>query len=123
MMPKTTEAKRQPVRKNRGQEFLSSVAYEKGFHFYIEMGKYTGITATSLDEFAAKLQTIPVESVSFHFQRDDFQKWLRNTIGDGELASRIDQLKQWPSGSSDENLRKELVKTVQKRLSELRTLP
>lgn len=123
MMSKTTEAKRQPVRKNRGQEFLSNVSYEKGFHFYTEMGKYTGITATSLDEFAGKLQTVPVESVSFHFQRNDFQKWLRNIIGDGELASRIDQLKQWPSWSSDENLRKELVKTVQKRLTELRPLP
>ena len=123
MMSKTMETKRQLLRKNGGQELLSNVPYEKGFHFYTEMGKYTGITATSLDEFAGKLQTIPVESVSFHFQRDDFQNWLRNTVGDGELAGRIDQLKKWPSWSSDENLRKELVKTVQKRLSELRTVP
>ncbi len=120
MLPKTTEAKKPQVKKTIGQEFLASVPYEKGFHFYTEMGKYTGVTATSLDEFAGKLQTVPAESIVFHFQRDDFQKWLRNTIGDGEIANRLDQLKKWPSSNSDETLRKELVKTVQKRLIELR---
>ncbi len=52
----------------------------------------------------------------FHFQRQDFQKWLRNTIGDEELAKRIDRIEAW---SSDENLRKELFKTVHNRITEL----
>jgi hypothetical protein len=48
--------------------------YGKGFHFLTELGKNTGVTATSMVEFAEKLQKIPVQSVTFHFQRQDFQK-------------------------------------------------
>jgi hypothetical protein len=92
------------------------VPFENGFHFFTEHGKYTGITATSTVEFAEKLQIIPIESVMFHFQRRDFQKWLSDTIVDEELARRIDQIKEW---SSDENLRKELFKTVHNRITEL----
>ena len=121
VMAKTLEAKKTPEKKTRIMNVLRTVPYSSGFHFYTELEKYTGITATSIDEFSAKLQIIPLESVVFHFQRDDFQKWLRITLGEEELAQRIDQMKKWPSWSSDEDLRKELVKTVQKRLSELRT--
>jgi alpha-amylase len=92
------------------------VPYEKGFHFFTELGKYTGITATSIVEFAEKLQKIPIKSVTFHFHRQDFQTWLKNTIGDEELAKRIDQIKAW---YSHENLRKELLKTVHTRIAEL----
>ena len=52
-------------------------------------------------EFAEKLQIMPIQSVAFHFQRQDFQKWLKNTIGDEELAKRIDEIK---AGSQDENI-------------------
>jgi hypothetical protein len=75
--------------------------------------KYTGITANSLVEFAEKLKTVPIESVMFHFQRQDFQKWFKNTIGDEELAKRVDQIK-----AQNENLRKDLSQTVQKRIVE-----
>ncbi len=122
-MSKPIIVKNQPQKKTAAQELLRTVPYDSGFHFYTGLGKYTGVTATSLDEFSSKLQTVPVESVTFHFQRDDYQKWLTSTIGDEELAQRIDQLKKWPSWSSDENLRKELVKAVQKRLTELRPFP
>jgi hypothetical protein len=71
-------------------------------------------------EFAEKLKKIPVQSVTFHFLRQDFQKWLKNAVGDVELAKRIDQIKEWPS---DENLRKELFETVQNRISELQRRP
>jgi alpha-amylase len=90
--------------------------FENGFHFFTELGKYTGITACSTVEFAEKLEIIPIESVMFHFQRQDFQKWLRNTIGDEEIAKRIDYIKELPS---NENLRKELFKTVHNRITEL----
>ena len=45
---------------------LRTVPFEKGFHFYTNLGNYTGITATNLSEFAAKLQIVPSESVIFH---------------------------------------------------------
>jgi hypothetical protein len=95
----------------------NTVPFENSFQFYTELGKNTGITASSTVEFAEKLQIIPIQSVTFHFQRQDFQRWFINTIGDEELAKRIDQINVWTH--DDENLRKELSKTVQNRITEL----
>ena len=104
------------MEKPKNLNLLNTLSFENSFHFFTELGKYTGITASSTVEFAEKLQIIPIQSVTFHFQRQDFQKWLKNTIGDEELAKRIDQIK---AGSQDENLREELFKTVHTRIAEL----
>jgi len=93
---------------------LRTVPFENGFHFYTDIGKYTGITATSLSEFALKLQVIPTESVMFHFQRKDFQNWIKYTIKDAVLAQRIDNSKEEQNA---ERLRKELVATIEARNS------
>jgi len=95
----------------------NTVPFENRFQFYTELGKNTGIAASSTVEFAEKLQIIPIKSVTFHFQRQDFQRWFINNIGDKELAKRIDQINVWTH--DDENLRKELSKTVQNRITEL----
>ncbi len=122
-MSKKATTKKLTAAKPKRQKLLDTVPYEEGFHFYTELGKYTGVTATSLVEFAQKLQIIPVQSVTFHIQRQDFQKWLKKVVGDEELAKRIDQIKEWPAWSSEENLRKELFKTVQNRIAELQRRP
>ena len=88
---------------------LRTVPFENGFHFYTDIGKYTGITATSLSEFALKLQIIPKESVVFHFRRHDFQNWIKYTIKDAALAQRINNTKL---SQTAEDLRKELVASV-----------
>ncbi len=100
-------------------QYLSSVQHEKGFHFFTEIGNYTGVTAISLDEFARKLDTVPVESVMFHFQRQDYQRWLIDVIGDNELAKRIDEIKE-TEGTSGESLRKVLSQTVQGAIENLK---
>jgi alpha-amylase len=105
------------VTKPNAQKILQVVLFEKGFHFTKADGVYTGITAISLIEFGAKLQTIDLESVEFHFRRQDFQKWIQEILGDNKLAGRISQTKSNPFR---EQLRTELLKTVQKRLSELK---
>ena len=89
---------------------LRTVPFESGFHFYTAIGNYTGITATNLSEFAAKLKTIPAESISFHFQRKDFQKWIQYTIKDAALAERISRTK---GEQSAEGRRKEILSTVE----------
>jgi hypothetical protein len=100
-------------------KILQSVPFEKGFHFFTASRKYTGITATSLSEFSEKLQLVSVRSVKYHFRRSDFQGWINDTIGDSDLAAQVARLDaQLPS----ENLRKELVKIVQKRLREVEKL-
>ncbi|MCW4002238.1 MAG: DUF5752 family protein [Candidatus Bathyarchaeota archaeon] len=122
-MSKKVVIKKLTVAKPKGQKLLGTVPYENGFHFFTELRKYTGVTATSLVEFAQKLQIIPVQSVTFHFQRQDFQNWFKNAIGDEELAKRIDQINERPLWSSNENLRKEISKKVQNRIAELQPRP
>ena len=112
-MSKTATTKKQAIEKQKNLNLLNTVPIENGFHFFTELGKFTGITANSTVEFAEKLQIVPIQSVTFHFQRQDFQKWLKNTIGDEELSKRIDQIKA--AGFQDENLRKALSTTVQNR--------
>jgi hypothetical protein len=89
---------------------LTIVPFESGFHFYTAIGNYTGITATSLSQFAVKLQIVPTESITFHFQRKDFQNWIKYTIKDAALAERISNTKREQSA---EDLKKEILRTVE----------
>ena len=70
------------TRKGKNLDLLSNVPLEHGFQFFTELGKSTGVTASSTVEFAKKLQVVPIQSVTFHFQHKDFQKWFKNTVGD-----------------------------------------
>ena len=97
-------------------EILRTVPYEKGFHFNTAPGIFTGETATSLDDFEGKIQIVPAESVRFHFQRGDFQKWIADTIEDAELAKRVSLINLV---LPVENLRRELLAIVKARLTEL----
>jgi len=117
-----THTHRTPERKrfqlNEGiVEILRTVPYAKGFHFYTASGQFTGETATNLDVFEKKLQVVPTDSVNFHLQRGDFQKWMKDTLGDDELAKRISQIKLT---LPVEDLRKKLLAIVQTRITELR---
>jgi hypothetical protein len=102
-------------------EILRTVPYENGFRFYTDLGYFTGKTATNLDAFEKILQVIAADSVNFHFQSGDFQKWIEGTLGDKELARRIGLIEM---PYSAEELRKELLEIVQTRLTQLkRELP
>jgi hypothetical protein len=103
----------------KAQKILSPVPYEQGFHFFAPDGHYSGETATSLCSFLRDLQHLDMQSIRFHFERGDFQKWLRNTIGDEKLAQEIDNLdKTLP----DEPLRNQLSEIIQKRISDLQLI-
>jgi hypothetical protein len=117
-MAKMHVTKKVPLDKSTVQKILSSVTYDKGFHFFTAVGCYTGETATSLQDFGREIGVIDADSVKFHFKRHDFRKWIEDVIGDVELAERIDQIKE---DLSEEALRKEIAKTVVARLSELKT--
>jgi hypothetical protein len=121
-LSKITVAKKQSLAVSQAKNSLRTVSYENGFHFYTGIGKYSGLTATSLSEFVDKLQKVSADSAVFHFRRGDFQKWFRNVIGDELVAKRVDQLQGW-SDSSAENLRKDIVKALEIRIAELRLIP
>ncbi len=101
------------------QKILTPVPYEQGFHFFMPDGHYSGETAMSLCAFLRDLGRIDMISIRFHFERGDFQKWLRTIIGDEELAKRIENSdKKVP----DETFRQHLTDIVQKRISELQLI-
>ncbi len=108
----------QTVQKPEVERILRTVQFDHGFHF-TENGEYTGVTATSLDEFASKLETIDIHSVLFHYPRGDFQRWIEDTLGDKALADRMCFIKPEVQG---EPLRKQLLKLVRRRLSDLKAL-
>jgi len=92
------------------------VPKEKAFFFCTAEGVYTKTSAISLQDFAAKLDDIDERSILFHYPRGDFQAWIRDTVKDNVLASKMCFIEQ---GISGEKLRQELLKIVQKRISEL----
>ena len=57
-----------------------------------------------------------MQSVRFHFDRGNFQKWLRGIVGDEKFAQKIDKT------APDEPLSQQLSETVQKRISELQLI-
>ena len=118
-MLKYAASKEQDISESKILKILSTVPHDKEFRFFTDLDRSTGETATSLVTFAQKLEGISADSVKFHFQRNDFQNWIQTTVGDGVLAERINHISdQLPV----EDLRNELVKAVQERVSQLRIL-
>jgi hypothetical protein len=74
-----------------------------------------------LEEFADALQYVCSEAVVFHFERGDFQNWIRDVIGDNELAQGIDDIKMCERHLAAESCRKELMDIVRVRLLQLET--
>jgi hypothetical protein len=109
------------VSKIDAYKILRTVPSENGFHFSTE-GVCSGITAISLFDFLGKLETVDLDSLFFHYQRGDFQKWIANTLGDTDLAERIELTTRTIFSHqtfSLEELKNSLRKIIEKRISEL----
>jgi hypothetical protein len=95
---------------------LSEVKPENAFHFYSEVGSYTGKSASGLNQFGEILKTIDIRSIEFHLQRGDFEKWVR-FLGDNILALQLARIrKKAPEG---EKLREKICDVVSKRINKL----
>jgi len=110
--PKKMVTNRAPVK-----DILRNLVGHEVFHFYIGIGKPINKTATSLMDFVEKLRTVDVRSVEFHFQRQDFEKWLKDTVGDDLLSRRIGGIERKVSG---EVLRNEIIRIVKGRVDEIK---
>ena len=106
-----------PLTKPASSKILSAVVPEKAFYFFTAKGVYAGISAISLEDFAHKLDGIDESSILFHYPRGDFQAWIRDAVGDRQLADKMCFIQR---GISGEQLRQELLKIVQTRISELK---
>ena len=93
---------------------LEVVPTDQGFHFYRGIGQYSGVTATSLAGFAEAVQKMDFATIRFHFERGDFQNWVKETLRDAELAQRIGMIKR---ELPEEGLRKELIERYPEKFS------
>jgi len=66
-----------------------TVPREKAFYFFTSIGNYTGQSASSLKEFAEKINNVNVKSLEFHLYRGDFEKWVNEVLEDRRLTTEI----------------------------------
>lgn len=86
-----------------------TVKPEEGFNFFTDLGTYTGYSAVNFEEFYQAFQRIPLESIEFHSQRGDFEKWL-TVIGLDDLATKIETIKLLTL--TGEDLKQSLLKVM-----------
>jgi len=98
------------------KRILRKVSADKGFTFFYDFSRPTGLTARSLYEFHSILKTVDVGSIKFHMARGDFERWLLQVIGDEELAHKVSRLSRIKDG---ELLRVKLLEKIKKRIREL----
>ncbi|MGQ9461222.1 MAG: DUF5752 family protein [Candidatus Bathyarchaeaceae archaeon] len=102
-----------------GSRILRTVPIPEAFLFFTDIGQYTGEFAPSLSDFCEKLKTTPLKSIEFHFKRRDFERWVRETLGDEYLANRISKIDRSAQG---EELRKTIQGIVKNRLNQLKVV-
>ncbi len=89
----------------------------KGFTFFYEFARPTEMTVYSLKEFHSTLKIIDLKSIRFHTERGDFQRWIRQVVGDDKLADKLKNISfQKLQG---ESLRNIISETITTRIEEL----
>jgi len=118
MSPKKrkTQKKRSVEISTEAMRILRTVNDEQAFYFYEDFGKPTGENAKSLSDFLEKTKSAKLESLLFHLQRKDFKNWIEKTLGDLELARKLERIPH----SSNENLRTRIQTILENRIKELR---
>jgi len=100
-------------------KILRNVLREEAFYFFTSIGNYTGQSASSLEEFLQQIKNVDVKSLEFHLFREDYEKWITQTLGDDKLAGEIRILRgQKVVGNA---LRDRLYFIVSRRVKELKT--
>jgi alpha-amylase len=95
---------------------LRTLPENEAFYFFEDIDEYTGKSASSLAEFCDITKTVDKKSIIFHFKRQDFERWAKETLHDPKLAKRINNIKKT---KSEERLRTQIYKVSRKRLEEL----
>lgn len=116
-MAKKPEVRKPVLDKATISKILRTVPRHEGFQFLRGLGDSTEKVATSLADFVEKMRVVDIRSVNFHFKRQDFEKWIRDVIGDAELSRRISRIRKEAHG---ENLRNEIIQIMKGRLKELK---
>ncbi|UCH31549.1 MAG: glycoside hydrolase family 57 protein [Candidatus Bathyarchaeota archaeon] len=99
---------------------LRRLPADKAFTFFYEFARPTHFVTSNLLEFAEVLKKINVQSLQYHMERGDFERWLSQVLGDKKLAQRIASIAQ--ENIFGEKLRKRILTIVKARLKQLETL-
>lgn len=102
----------------RAEKLLGRLPSWRAFWFHDPEGHYTGRFATSLEEFAAHLREVELATLKAHASRGDFSRWVREAVGDLELAAQLGEAESLEG----EALRAELLRLVEARVVQLRRL-
>jgi len=116
-MAKKPGVKKSVLDKATISKILRTVPRHEGFQFFRGLGDSTEKVATNLTDFVEKMRIVDIRSVNFHFKRQDFEKWIRDVIGDAELSRRISRMRKEAHG---EKLRNEIIQIMKARLGELK---
>lgn len=85
----------------------------KEFSFYVWYDKPLGFSSASLQEFYRDVRRVFDVSLEFHFNRGDFESWVRWVCEDADLADVFAKLKS--AGVKGEELRKALLRAIDER--------
>jgi hypothetical protein len=102
------------------RRLLQPVPAERGFTFFYEFARPTYLTVQSLEEFLKVLRTVDGKSLRFHTERGDFERWVKQVIGDNTLADSLNALTS--EKLSTEKLRTRTTAAVERRINELKTI-
>jgi predicted transcriptional regulator len=84
---------------------------DKVFYFYTNVGFPTVFLAKNLADFYSITKQISTDSLDFHTARGDFENWIKDVLGDSELAERIGYFRK--ADLKGEDLRKVLLKVLE----------
>jgi len=102
------------------RRILRSLPDDKGFTFFYEFARPTQLTVESLDEFLSALKTVDVKSIRFHMEQGDFERWIKQVVGDDILADKLSALTN--EKLSREKLRAKILDVVERRINELKEI-
>jgi len=104
------------ISKEAATFILFPVASEKAFYFCAGINQYSGLHASSLQDFCNKIKDTDVKAIEFHLSRKDFERWFES-IGDQELAQRIGMVRE--KKVTGEELRRLVYEITKTRCDEL----
>ena len=99
------------------RRILRRIPVGRGFTFFYKLGQPTDWTVHSLDEFYSALKVIDLKSIRFHLKREDFERWLRQVVGDDKLADELVGVSK--KKLKGRKLRKNVLDLVKARIKEL----
>ncbi len=118
-MSKKTPANKKPtLDKATTTKILRTVPKNEGIELFKAPGEFTGKTVTSLQTLHDLMKQVDIRAVNHHFKKREFEKWIRGTIGDEELARRFSRIDREAHG---EKLRTQMITLIKTRLDELKT--